>query len=85
MGIREVQSSEAKTHLLRLLDDVERGETIVITRHGRAIARLVPETDNRREEVRKAIEEMKALRASLPKAGITVDDILQMRHEGHKY
>ena len=40
--MREVQASEAKTHLPQLLDDVERGETIVITRHGRAVARLVP-------------------------------------------
>jgi prevent-host-death family protein len=83
--MRQVQSSEAKTHLPQLLDDVERGETIVITRHGRAIARLVPEIDKRREEIRKAIEEMLALRASLPKTGITIDDILRMRHEGHKY
>jgi hypothetical protein len=28
---------------------------------------------------------MRALRASLPKSGITIDEILQMRHEGHKY
>ena len=85
MTIRHVQSSEAKTHLLRLLDDVEKGETIVITRHGRAIARLVPDVDNRREAVGNAIADMKALRASLPKVGITIDDILGMRHEGHKY
>jgi prevent-host-death family protein len=85
MTIRYVQSSEAKTHLLRLLDDVERGETIVITRHGRAIARLTPETEARQEETRKAVEEMKALRASLPKVGITINDVLEMRHEGHRY
>jgi antitoxin (DNA-binding transcriptional repressor) of toxin-antitoxin stability system len=36
--LREVQASEAKTHLPRLLDEVERGATIVITRHGRCIA-----------------------------------------------
>ena len=36
--MREVQASEAKTHLPRLLDDVEGGETLVITRHGKAIA-----------------------------------------------
>lgn len=33
---------EAKTHLPRLLDEVERGESITITKHGRAVARLVP-------------------------------------------
>jgi len=85
LTMRQIQSSEAKTHLPQLLDDVERGETIVITRHGRPIARLVPEIDKQREEIRKAIKEMQALRASLPKTGITVDDILQMRHKGHKY
>lgn len=37
-----VGAYEAKTHLPRLLDQVERGETITITKHGRAVARLVP-------------------------------------------
>jgi prevent-host-death family protein len=30
--MREIQASEAKTHLPRLLDEVERGETLIITR-----------------------------------------------------
>ena len=33
---------EAKTHLSKLLERVERGEEITIARHGRPIARLVP-------------------------------------------
>jgi len=37
-----VGSYEAKTHLPRLLERVEHGETITITRHGKPIARLVP-------------------------------------------
>jgi len=41
--MREIQASEARTHLPRLLDAAERGETFIITRHGRAIARIVPE------------------------------------------
>jgi len=35
-------ATEAKTTLLRLLDDVATGEEIEITRHGRPVARLVP-------------------------------------------
>jgi prevent-host-death family protein len=35
---------EAKNTLGSLLDRVERGEEVVITRHGRAVARLVPNT-----------------------------------------
>jgi prevent-host-death family protein len=37
-----VGTFEAKTHLSALLERVERGEEITITRRGRAVARLVP-------------------------------------------
>jgi prevent-host-death family protein len=40
--MRTVGTFAAKTHLSTLLEEVERGEEITITRHGRAIARLVP-------------------------------------------
>jgi prevent-host-death family protein len=38
----EVGAFEAKNTLGTLLDRVERGEEIVITRHGKPVARLVP-------------------------------------------
>ena len=41
----EVGAYEAKTHLPRLLKQVEAGEVVTITRHGRAIARLTPVAD----------------------------------------
>jgi len=37
-----VGAYDAKTHLPRLLDEVERGATVTITKHGREVARLVP-------------------------------------------
>jgi prevent-host-death family protein len=37
-----VEAYEAKTNLLRLLDQVERGDIVTITKHGRAVAKLVP-------------------------------------------
>jgi prevent-host-death family protein len=33
---------EAKTHFSALLEKVEQGEEIIITKHGKAIAKLVP-------------------------------------------
>ena len=81
--MREVQASEAKTHLPQLLTDVERGETIVITRHGRAIARIVPVNEGRKAELALLLEEMRTLGRSVGK--ITRDEILSARHEGHKY
>jgi prevent-host-death family protein len=82
-AMREIQASEAKTHLPQLLDDVERGETIVITRHGRAIARIVPEAHLRQAEVDRAIANIKALRQRTGK--ISVDELVSAKHEGHKY
>lgn len=40
--MKSVETFEVAAHLSTLLDQVERGEQIVITRHGRAIALLVP-------------------------------------------
>lgn len=40
--MESVGSFEAQTHLPQLLERVEHGETITITRHGRPVARLVP-------------------------------------------
>ena len=40
--MREIGAFEAKNTLGALLDQVEQGEEIVITRHGRPVARLVP-------------------------------------------
>jgi prevent-host-death family protein len=41
-GMQEVGAFEAKNRLGQLLDLVARGEEIIITRHGKAVARLVP-------------------------------------------
>jgi prevent-host-death family protein len=81
--MREIPASEAKTHLPRLLGDVERGETIIITRHGRPIARLVPEDARRQEEIAKVFADLDDLRKTMP--ALTLDEILSARHEGQNY
>lgn len=40
--MKQVNIHEAKTHLSHLIEEVERGEDIVIARHNRPVARLVP-------------------------------------------
>ena len=84
--MREIQASEAKAHLPRLLDEVERGETIVITRHGRAIARIVPEVARRRAEIAQAVEDLRALRASIAARGVSLpwDELKAYRDEGRR-
>jgi prevent-host-death family protein len=40
--VHQVTATEAKAKLLALLDEIEAGESVDITRHGRLVARLVP-------------------------------------------
>lgn len=46
--VKEVGAFEAKTHLSQLLDAVEAGERIVITRHGKPVAELSPPAKKKR-------------------------------------
>ena len=71
-----------RIHLPQLLDDVARGETIVITQHSRAIAQIVPEAHLRQAEVERAIAKIKALRQRTGK--VTVDELISVKREGHK-
>ena len=81
--MRDIEASEVQVRWQHFLDEVERGETIGITRYGRRIARIVPEADGRREEVEAAIREVEEFRRSGPR--LSIEEILAARHEGHKY
>jgi prevent-host-death family protein len=83
---REIPASEAKARLSELLDAVERGETIAITRHGRRIARLTPDAQHRLQEIKQAMENIEALRKEIRKRSglITAEEIVSSIHEGHK-
>ena len=80
--MREIQASEAKAHLPQLLDDVERGETLIITRHGRRIARIVPDVDRRQDQIDEALAAIRDLRQR--NGRITVPELLSARDEGRK-
>ena len=82
--MKTIQASEAKAKFLSLLSEVELGETLEITRHGKAVARLVP-VDTEQERRSKAVDALIEWRRSLPKGtDMTVDDILSARDEGRK-
>ncbi len=51
MASRIVNVHAAKTHLSRLLEDVEGGEQIIVARAGRPVARLVPYAESREPRV----------------------------------
>ena len=58
--MREVGAFEAKNKLGQLLDLVEQGEEVTITRHGKEVARLVPVRPVRsREQARAALHRIR--------------------------
>ena len=60
-----VTAFHAKTQLGELLDRVVRGEEIVITRHEKAVARLVPEGGPNLKHIQDAVAELRAGRSSM--------------------
>ena len=62
-----VSAFEAKTRFGELLDRVLRGEEIVITRHEKAVARLVPEGGLNLRHVEEAVAELRAGRRAMAK------------------
>ena len=78
----EIGAFEAKNTLGTLLDRVEHGEEIVITRHGKPVARLVPNSGRiDRSQAQAAAERIRA-RAMHLKAGFDWNAIKADRDAG---
>jgi prevent-host-death family protein len=59
----EVGTFEAKNKLSELLDRVERGEEVVITRRGKRIAKIVKMSDDLTDRQKRSLEAMERIRA----------------------
>ena len=74
--MRRIGSYEAKTHLPRLLDEVARGESITITKHGVPVAVLVPPVESSTPGVREAAAGLRAFRHGHALVGITIRNLI---------
>ncbi len=76
-----VGSFEAKTKLAELLDRVEEGEVVTITRRGKAVARLVAANSAvGNEDMRKLVEQIKRSRVGRGKPagpGTTISELIK--------
>jgi len=86
----QVGAFEAKNTLGSLLDRVESGEEIVITRHGRAVARLVPNTGSPDQgQVQAAFERLRERARRLAKESpgrpaFDWEELKKLREEGRR-
>ena len=74
---RLVGAYEAKAHLSSLLDEVEAGNSVTITRHGVPTAMLVPVPGGRQLTVREAVDRMLAERKGRSLGGINVRELIE--------
>ena len=80
--MERVGAYAAKTHLPQLLDRVARGESLIITRHGRPVANLVP-VDTDRKRALEAAARIVERRRHLERAPLA--ELMATIHEGHRY
>lgn len=83
----EIGAFEAKNTLGNLLDRVEHGEEIVITRHGKAVARLVPNARRVDQSQAQAVlfrirERARRLHKKKPRETFDWPALKKMRDEG---
>jgi len=75
--MREIGAFEAKNKLGQLLDRVERGEEIVITRHGRPIAKMVRAGSGfDREAARRAVSRLRKASRGVRLRGLKIRDLI---------
>jgi antitoxin (DNA-binding transcriptional repressor) of toxin-antitoxin stability system len=78
--MQTIQTTDDGSNFHRILDAAERGESVVIMRNGKQIARLVPEVVIDRERVQQAIESILEIRKRTKP--VSIEEILSMRDEG---
>jgi prevent-host-death family protein len=71
--MKHVGVFEAKTHLSSLLDEVEKGGEVTITRHGKPVAKLVQATaEFSPEEIERRRQAIARLRANARRINLNV-------------
>jgi prevent-host-death family protein len=81
-----VGAFEAKTKLAELLDKVEAGESVTITRRGKAVAKLVAvKSEDEQERLRALVEEIKRTRVGRDRGAKPGSTIPELIRAGRKY
>ena len=75
--MKRLGAYEAKTNLSRLLNEVERGASFAITKHGRTVAHLVPPASAGEISVDDAITGLRRFRDAHPLKGLSVRKLIE--------
>jgi prevent-host-death family protein len=82
-----VTAFQAKTRFGELLERVSKGEEVIITRHDKPVARLIPEGVPRQEQARRALAGLAELRKRISERGgasLTNQEVRAAIEEGRR-
>lgn len=77
----EIDDYDVKTHFSALLERVTLGEEVIITKNGKAVARLIPANQNDNLQIKQTIQQLHALRNEIKTHG---SDWKKLRDEGRR-
>lgn len=80
--MKTVGAFEAKTHLNKLLQKVSKGESIRITRRGVPVAKLIPDHEGERKDLKQVVREIREICKGTSLGGLTVRELID---EGRRY
>jgi len=80
--MRTVGAQEVKAHLAQILDEVEDGEEVTITRRGRPVAKLVPVAPPAAMTPNEVMDALREFRKGNRLAGVTIRELIE---EGRRY
>ena len=75
--MQKIGTYDLKTHLSEVLATVEGGQTVVITRHGRPIARISPDLMGKREQTRHEVKSLLNFRRTRLPKGVTIRTLIE--------
>jgi prevent-host-death family protein len=87
--MKHVPVATFKDRVSEFVSEAERGEEVIITRHGKPAARLsaiAPDEDAQRVQRRAAINGLRALRQRLYDQGVrvSVEEMIEWKNEGRR-
>jgi prevent-host-death family protein len=80
--MKTVGAFEAKTHLAELLQEVSEGETVLITRRGIPLAKLVTANQPEKRDLKAVIRNLREIRKGGRLKGTTLRELID---EGRRY
>jgi prevent-host-death family protein len=84
MAASSVGAFEAKTNFSKLINEVEKGREFIITKHGKAVAKLSPSSEpriSRAEAIRQMLKEKDEIMAKNGRLASDEEKLIALVHE----